>query len=101
MIGQGLFYGDIYDRATGALLNTDYTEALFPTTLDIDPGRFNVADVESDDSAGPYGAHGIGEPCVTNYSAIICAIFNATAKWVDPEKGGCTPDTVLKALGKT
>ncbi|MCL2150234.1 MAG: molybdopterin-dependent oxidoreductase, partial [Dehalococcoidia bacterium] len=100
IIGQALFYGDIYDGASGALLNTSYTEALFPTTLDIDPERLHVADVESDDAAGPYGAHGIAEPCVSNYSAVICAIFNATGSWVDPEKGGCTPALVLKALGK-
>lgn len=100
MIGQALYYGDIYDSSSGALLSTNYTDALHPTTLDFDTGRFHVQDVESDDAAGPYGAHGIGEPCVTNYSAIICAIFNATGKWVDPEKGGCTPQKVLGALGK-
>jgi len=100
MIGQALYYGDIYDRASGALLNTSYIDALHPTTLDFDTGRLHVQDVESDDAAGPYGAHGIGEPCVTNYSAIVCAIFNATGKWVDTEKGGCTPQKVLKALGK-
>jgi CO/xanthine dehydrogenase Mo-binding subunit len=99
MIGQGLYYGDIYDHDSGALLNTTYAEALFPTTLDINTRSFYVEDVESDDSAGPYGAHGIGEPCVTNYSAIICAVFNATGRWVDPDKGGCTPNAVLKALG--
>jgi CO/xanthine dehydrogenase Mo-binding subunit len=67
--------------------------------MDMKGEVFNVYDVESDDAAGPYGAHGMGEPCVTNYSAIVCAIFNATGKWVDPEKGPCTPDKVLKALG--
>jgi len=100
MIGQALFYGDIYDMKSGALLNTGYTDALFPTTLDFDPCCLYVADVESDDAAGPYGAHGIAEPCVSNYSAIICAIFNATGKWVDPDKGGCNSAVVLQALGK-
>lgn len=100
MIGQALFYGDIYDEGCGALLNTGYTEALFPTTLDLNPERLHVADVESDDAAGPYGAHGVAEPCVSNYSAVICAIYNAIGKWVDPDKGGCTPAVVLKALGK-
>jgi len=100
MIGQALFYGDIYDRESGALLNTGYTEALFPTTMDIDPGRLHVAEVESDDAAGPYGAHGIAEPCLSSYSAVICAVFNALGKWVDTDKGGCTPAAVLKALGK-
>jgi CO/xanthine dehydrogenase Mo-binding subunit len=69
--------------------------------LDINTGHLHMQDIESDDAAGPYGAHGIGEPCVTNYSAIICAIFNAIGKWVDTGKGACTPDKVLKALGKT
>jgi CO/xanthine dehydrogenase Mo-binding subunit len=101
MISQALFYGDIYDRASGALLSTNYNEALFPTMLDINTGHLHMQDIESDDAAGPYGAHGIGEPCVTNYSAIICAIFNAIGKWVDTGKGACTPDKVLKALGKT
>ena len=50
--------------------------------------------------AGPYGAHGIGEPCVTNYPAIANAIYNATGKWVDPRGGPITPDIVLAALGK-
>ena len=100
MIGQAFFYGDIYDEKSGALLNTNYVEALFPTTLDFDHRRLHVGYVESDDAAGPYGAHGMAEPCVSNYSAIICAIYNAIGKWVDPEKGGCTPAAVLKALGK-
>jgi xanthine dehydrogenase molybdenum-binding subunit len=100
MAGQALFYGDIYDPATGAVLNTSYLDSNFPTTLDLPTQRFSVQDIESDDAAGPFGAHGIGEPCVTNYSAIVCAIFNATGKWVDMDKGACTPDKVLKALGK-
>lgn len=100
IIGQALFYGDIYDEKTGAVISTSYVDALFPTTLDFKTERLHVQDIESDDSAGPYGAHGIGEPCVSNYSAVICAIFNATGKWIDMDKGACTPDKVLKALGK-
>jgi xanthine dehydrogenase molybdenum-binding subunit len=78
-IHQALFAGDVYDKATGAVISSQYTEAMQPTALDMKGEVFNVYDIESDDAAGPYGAHGIGEPCVTNYSAIICAIFNATA----------------------
>jgi CO/xanthine dehydrogenase Mo-binding subunit len=99
-IHQALFAGDVYDLPTGACISSQFTESLVPTAMDMKGERFNVYDLESDDSAGPYGAHGMGEPCVTNYSAIICAIFNATGKWVDPDKGACTPDKVLKALGK-
>jgi xanthine dehydrogenase YagR molybdenum-binding subunit len=100
IIGQALYYGDVYDKDSGAVLSTSYVDALFPTTLDFDSERVYVQDIESDDASGPFGAHGIGEPCVSNYSAVICAIFNATGKWVDTDKGACTPDKVLKALGK-
>ena len=100
IIGQALFYGDVYDKSTGAVISTSYVDALFPTTLDFETQCLHVQDIESDDAAGPYGAHGIGEPCVSNYSAIICAIYNATGKWVDMDKGACTPDKVLKAIGK-
>ncbi len=97
---QGLYYGDVYDSATGAVISSLYTESMFPTFMDFKTERFAMKDIESDDVGGPFGAHGIGEPCVSNYSAITCAIFNATGKWVDPDKGPMTPDKVLKALGK-
>jgi CO/xanthine dehydrogenase Mo-binding subunit len=100
MAGQALFYGDAYDAATGALLNTSFSESHFPTTLDLNTASFKVQDIESDDSAGPFGAHGIGEPSVSNYSAIVCAIFNATGRWLDQDKGACAPDIVLKSLDK-
>jgi len=99
-IFQGLFAGDVYDASTGACISSQYTETQFPTYLDFKTERITLKDVESNDAAGPFGAHGIGEPCVSNYSAITCAIFNATGKWVDPEKGAMNPDRVLKALGK-
>jgi putative selenate reductase molybdopterin-binding subunit len=100
MIWQGLYAGDVYDAATGACFSSLYTESMLPTFGDFKTERFVLKDIESDDVGGPLGAHGIGEPCVSNYSAITCAIFNATGKWVDPEKGPMTPDKVLKALGK-
>ena len=95
-----LFFGDIYDPTTGACISSQYTESMLPTYMDIKTELNTVKDVESDDSAGPYGCHGIAEPCSSNYSSIICAIYNATGVWVDPEKGACTPNKVLKALGK-
>jgi CO/xanthine dehydrogenase Mo-binding subunit len=73
---------------------------MYDTTMDVDPTKFNTFDIESDDLAGPYGAHGIGEPCVSNYSSIINAIYNATGKWVDLRGGPCLPDIVLASLGK-
>jgi CO/xanthine dehydrogenase Mo-binding subunit len=92
--------GDVYDASTGACISSQFTESMLPTFKDMKTENFHVYDIESDDSAGPYGAHGIGEPASSNYDAIICAIYNATGKWVDPNKGPCTPDVILKALGK-
>ncbi len=97
---QSFFFGDVYDEQTGALISTNYTEAQFPTYMDIKTEHHDNVDYQSDDVGGPFGCHGIGEPCVTNYSTVLCGIFNATGVWVDPDKGGMTPDKVLKALGK-
>jgi CO/xanthine dehydrogenase Mo-binding subunit len=99
-IWQALYSGSIWDKASGACLSSNYTEAMMPTSMCFKGENLHQQDFESYDAAGPYGAHGIGEPCVTNYSSIICAVFNATGKWVDLDKGPCTPDKVLKALGK-
>jgi CO/xanthine dehydrogenase Mo-binding subunit len=100
MVWQCLYAGDVFDPATAALIGTHYDETMYTTTMDMDPTKFKTFDIESDDMAGPYGAHGIGEPCVTNYAAIINAIYNATGKWVDLRGGPLTPDIVLTALGK-
>jgi CO/xanthine dehydrogenase Mo-binding subunit len=96
---QALFAGDVYDPTTGACISDLYTEAQLPTPMDFEQENFTAIDVQSNDAAGPWGAHGIAEPCVTNYGSIICAIYNATGKWVDPGQGPCSPRQVLKALG--
>lgn len=100
MIWQALFAGDVYDKMTGALIGSEYIDSMYFTPKDIIGENLHVQDFESDDAAGPFGAHGIGEPCVSNYSSIICAIFNATGQWVNLNKGPCTPDKILKSLGK-
>jgi len=97
---QTLFMGDIYDGATGAVLQMSHGAFGHPTSLDTNPTGFHLLDVENDDPAAPCGGRGIGEPCVSNVSAIECAIYNAIGKWVDPEHGAMSPNKVLKALGK-
>jgi CO/xanthine dehydrogenase Mo-binding subunit len=97
---ETLYFGDVYDAATGAVMQMSHGMFGHPTTLDINPAAFKLKDVENDDVAAPCGGRGIGEPCVSDVSAIECAIFNATGKWVDPEHGAMSPDKVLKALGK-
>jgi len=99
-LAQALYYGDVYDYATGAVISSQYTETQLPTTMDIDTSKFSYHLVQGNDASAPYGAHGIGEPCVGSYACIIAAIFNATGKWVDPDHGACNPDKVLKAMGK-
>ena len=90
-LSQAFFFGDVYDHDSGALIGSQYTES-----SDVLHPYF----VESDDAGGPYGAHGIGEPAVSNYVALKNAIFNATGVWVDQAKGAMSPNKVLKALGK-
>ena len=99
IITQTLYYGDVYDPATGAMIGSQYTESQVPTALDV-KDVFTVTDVESDDAAGPFGAHGIGEPCSSNTSSIYCAIYNAIGVFPDMDHGACTPNKILKALGK-
>jgi len=101
IIAQTLFYGDIYDPTTGAMIGGQYTESQVPTAMDIgDEDAFVVTDVESDDAAGPFGAHGVGEPCSSNVASIYCAIYNAIGVFPDMDHGAMSPNKILKALGK-
>ena len=97
---QALYYGDVYDYESGAVISSQYTESQLPTTLDINPSKHNLYPVEGDDASAPFGAHGIGEPVVGSYACILSAIYNAIGAWVDPDHGACSPDRVLKAMGK-
>ena len=99
-ICQALYYGDVYDYESGAVIGSQYTESQLPTMLDINPANHNFYPVEGDDASAPFGAHGIGEPVVGSYACILSAIYNAIGQWVDPDRGACSPDKVLKAMGK-
>jgi CO/xanthine dehydrogenase Mo-binding subunit len=100
MINYNNFYGDVYDPATACILGMAYNCFNHSTSMDFNPNAFHNIEVESDDAAGAFGAHGIGEPCVTNAGVINCAFFNATGKWMDWEHGAGNAAKVLKALGK-
>jgi len=99
IITQTLFYGDIYDPATGAMIGSFFTESQVPTSMDL-TANFEIIDVETDDAAGPFGAHGIGEPASSCTSTIYCAIYNAIGVWPTFDHGPLTPARILKALGK-
>ena len=100
IIGQVLFFGDVYDPVTAAVLQVSHGSFSQVTTMDFSPASFHLKDVETNDVAAPCGGRGIAEPCLGDVSALNNAIFNAIGKWVDPEHGAMTPDKVLKALGK-
>jgi CO/xanthine dehydrogenase Mo-binding subunit len=65
-----------------------------PTIVDISPVRMDLLETRAGNAA--YGANGISHS-LANTHLIICAIYNAIGKWVDPP---ATPDKVLQALGK-
>ena len=93
-----MFAGDVFDQKRAALIGTQFDESMMMTSMDLDVTKLNAFDIESDDMAGPYGAHGIAEPSNSNVSSIINAIYNATGKWVNPRGGPLTPDIILNAL---
>ena len=84
-----------YDPKTGVRLNPNFIEYKKIGMLDVtdvnDPEL-----IETRAGNGVYGANGISHS-MSNTHLIICAIYNAIGKWVDPP---ATPDKVLKALGK-
>ena len=75
-------------------LNTNMFDYKKPTIVDIAPTEMNLLETRAGNAA--YGANGISHS-LANTHLIICAIYNAIGKWVDPP---ATPDKVLKALGK-
>lgn len=79
----------------GITLNSDLTGYLIPTSMDTP--HFNTRLVENEDSEGPFGAKGIGEPAtIATTPAIANAIYDAIGVRI------ChlpiTPEKILKAL---
>jgi 4-hydroxybenzoyl-CoA reductase subunit alpha len=100
IIGQAMYYEQVHDKNDGRVVNASFIDGKLanPTSLDMHTDRHKGIIVESIDDCGPFGAKGIGEPCLTNYAAIVCAVYNAIGQW-------CTdsvihPQKILKALGK-
>ena len=79
----------------GITLNSDLTGYLIPTSMDTP--RFSTQLVENEDSEGPYGAKGIGEPAtIAAAPAIANAIYDALG--VRIYHLPITPEKILKAL---
>jgi CO/xanthine dehydrogenase Mo-binding subunit len=98
MINQAIYFDDIYDPATGRMLNYNFERDLFVTFMDMPTEKNRYEIVETIDANGPYGAHGIGEPVAGMYSGLRNAVNNAIGKYIDT--GPMTPMTILKYLGK-
>jgi CO/xanthine dehydrogenase Mo-binding subunit len=99
-IGQALLYEQVHDKTNGLVVNPSFIDGKLcnPTSLDMNTDRHTGIIVESIDDCGPYGAKGMGEPCISNYGAIANAVYNAIGKWC--LEGPIHPQKILKALGK-
>jgi len=81
----------------GITLNPDLTGYLIPTSMDTP--HFVTRLVENEDSGGPFGAKGIGEPAtIATAPAIANAVYDAIG--VRIFKLPITPEKILKALKK-
>jgi len=79
----------------GITLNPDLTGYLIPTSMDTP--RFTTRLVENEDSEGPFGAKGIGEPAtIATTPAIANAIYDAVGVRIFDLP--ITPEKILKAL---
>jgi CO/xanthine dehydrogenase Mo-binding subunit len=79
----------------GITLNPDLTGYLIPTSMDTP--HFITRLIENEDSDGPYGAKGIGEPAtIATTPAIANAIYDAIG--VRIYHLPITPEKILKAL---
>ncbi len=92
--GCQLFEDYFYDEDTGVKLNMNFIEYKKAGMLDVKSVDSEL--IETRAGNGVYGANGISHS-MANTHLIICAIYNAIDKWVDPP---ATPDKILKALGK-
>ncbi|UCE97898.1 MAG: xanthine dehydrogenase family protein molybdopterin-binding subunit, partial [Dehalococcoidia bacterium] len=99
-IGQAMLFEQVHDQTNGLCVNTSFIDQKVPnpTSLDMHTDRHIPIIVESIDDCGPYGAKGMGEPAISNYGALVNAIYNAIGEWC--LDGVCHPQKVLKALGK-
>jgi len=79
----------------GITLNPDLTGYLIPTSMDTP--HFTARLVENEDSGGPFGAKGIGEPAtIATTPAIANAVYDAIGVRIFDLP--ITPEKILKAL---
>ena len=94
-LGYALLEGLVVDPETGTTVNGSYMDYRLPTA--VDAPRVEVILVEAPDPSGPFGAKGVGEPCLIPAAAAVAnAILHATGASVTALP--MTPERVLAAL---
>ena len=92
-IGMALMEEQVIKK--GITLNPDLTGYLIPTSMDTP--HFTTRLVENEDSEGPFGAKGIGEPAtIATAPAIANAVYDAIGVRIFDLP--ITPEKILKAL---
>jgi len=93
-IGYALFEEVISEK--GRIMNSSFRDYKIPTTGEMD-FPIDLEFVETDDSAGPFGAKGVGESgLVPTAPAIANAVYNAVG--IRVRDLPITPEKVLAAL---
>ena len=94
-MGQGYALSEELVYEDGQLVSPSFSEYLMPTAMDVP--RYQSIILESRSGMGPFGAKGIGEPCLT---PVAPAIANAVADAIGIRVFDLpiTPEKVVRAL---
>ncbi len=98
VMAQAIYWDQIWDNSTGYMLNSNFWQSRFPTSLDLPIENYVPELREGDSAVGPYGATGMGEPAAGNHNTVNLAVINAIGAYII--EGPLHPWTVLKAMGK-
>jgi len=93
--GQGYALSEAMEYDEGRLITPSFSEYLIPTAMDMP--RVQCIILESHSGLGPFGAKGIGEPCMT---PVAPAIANAIADAIGTRvyEMPITPERIVNAL---
>ena len=82
----------------GVMKTTNFRDYLIPTTRDLP--LIETVIVESNDTEGPYGARGVGEPpVIASVPAVLSGIADAVK--VFPSRTPCNPEGIWQMLRKS
>ena len=95
--GQGYALSEAMEYDQGRLITPSFSEYLIPTSMDLPNVQCIL--LESRSGLGPFGAKGIGEPCMT---PVAPAIANAVADAIGTRifELPITPERIVNALGE-